>query len=452
MRPLALYRLIGLTPIAFFTVPIAVLFIASDFMLIPLDSAYGAILRGDGAPESRAVLWRIAFEWPAVIGFTVGAHRAYLQNASVSWMLPAVRRDLLAGTLLAAIPVALLFAVLMARNASLDAAIATFSLALFWFAVPGLIIDFVTPMPVRLVCVGALGWAAVQPAVQPSYVDLMEHQPAAVGLLSLALATGMFWLVQSPHAARLRVIGFARMRANGGPRLLSRLLSAGGDREWSTPLSTERLLPWLRAAAQEMPAPIGTALVMVFVVAFSRFVADPIWFVVGALMVLPVAHMQLRKEVLYPLSRERRAALAHAGTIASALACSVFMALVLIASTPFGDPLSDSTRSPLAWYLAPVIVVLFAPLAQWTTVRSPGASGSASLTSMLLGMLPPFLLFFVLAGGSIHFLRHSDRSPESTLPAIAIIASLGIATHVIHWLALPRFFARADLGERWTPR
>jgi hypothetical protein len=118
----------------------------------------------------------------------------------------------------------------------------------------------------------------------------------------------------------------------------------------------------------------------------------------------------------------------------------------------FAGPLGDPTRSPLGWYLAPVIIALFAPVAHWTTVRSPGVTGTASLTSMFLGGLPSFLLFVVLAGGSIHFLGTADLSAESTAILLAIIATLGVATHVIHWITLPRFFARADLGERWKPR
>jgi hypothetical protein len=287
----------------------------------------------------------------------------------------------------------------------------------------------------------------------PAYVRMVEAHPVLTGRIALALAVGMFWLVQAPHAARVRPISVLRMRQAGGPRWLIWLLGVDARKEWSTSLTTPQLLPWLRAAAHETtpPFPIGTVLVAVASVLYARLLNQPLALVWGALVCLPNAHLQLRKEVLYPLSRARRAELAHAATVVSALAFSAAAAVALVVSTRFSVALGDATRSPLGWYLAPVIIALFAPIAQWVTVRSPGAPGSRGLASYFIRAMPSFLFFFLLTGGSIHLLADPRRSAGASAMIVVIVTMLGAATHLIHWIRLPRFFASADLGDRWSP-
>jgi hypothetical protein len=278
--------------------------------------------------------------------------------------------------------------------------------------------------------------------------------PLLTGLLVVPLSVEMLSAIASPVAARRRAAQVQRSGFANGPPSWLRLFGrpgANARRPRLIDLATQRVWPWLRATAHEAVHryPVPHLVLAFFAVLWARWFNEPLTIVLVGLLCLTNPHLQLRRNFLYPLSRTERARLAYVGAMSDALTFAALTGLLLLVTPwlrlgPLGIASPDPV-SPLAWMLAPVVIALFAPLAQWYAVRFPAWRNSSD-RSPLRTAIPATLLYTLFAGGSIQLIASPDRSQEALLYIVSITATLGLATQLVHWLALHRHFATADLA------
>jgi hypothetical protein len=429
LRPAALWVLFPLAWALF--VPVA--------LLLESGVHVRALWTG-GAPEAvRRSLWLLMLLVPAAFGVLAADARLAVQHARFAWTLPGARGALLGSTLaVAALPAAAL-ALFMLHHTDATIAVAAFAVAFAAFHVPGWAFDAALPRAARILV--AAGYAAAVFRPTP-FLGAVEGAPLPAALMALALAGVLLRAQFSDAAARARLERWSSFApANRAAYWATRGRS---ERRWTQDLATERLRPWLRAAAYEASGGRRLALgarhlaVASVAVVWGHVGADAsIVMIVGA-VALASGGVQLRSPQLQPLSRRARADIAAAGSLIDAASFCALAGAVLLVTNALPLPtlpfFADGGTADAQWRTALALTFAWAPIAQWRVVRTPG-EWTPSLRIML-----PLIAFATAAALSRRML------PDEPWLAAAAVGGLALAVHAACWLALRRHFARADLA------
>jgi hypothetical protein len=395
----------------------------------------------------RGVALHLAILVPAVFGFAVAIARLEFQLAPQSWTLPGARRGLLAGALAVAVPIAavsaLVNAYVAAEGSVAAAGTVAFALALLSHATAGTAIDSGVPRVLRWSAFLLLAVAAVRPA---SLLLLTAAAPWTLAVAAGGVAALLLAVQQSRAAARRRLSRWSAI----APGIRTGMYwanrhAARGRRPRN--LATDRVAPWVRAAAYEGAGGRRVSLLSQFLimaglaVLAGHLIASPFQTVLLAGIFLVQGRVRLTSPARYPLSRARQADIATAG---AAIEAAVFMALVAgitLAVRSSGLPMiawfADDVTSRFGWAAAIAAAFVWAPVAQWGLVVWPGYPGqhgfdSRRLVLLLIYIVPAFLTALLLDGMNIALL--------------AVLATAwGVAGYGVFWIAARRHFARADL-------
>jgi hypothetical protein len=400
-----------------------------------------------GADASSTQLWHVMVLVPAVLGAAVAFARLELQHTTLSWPLPGVRNGLVAGTLAVAVPLAAGCALLAAWTAPAGAGTvyfaAAFGVSLFCFAFASGIPDTGIQPSLRWTGLGVLAVAAVRPGLLSALVA------AAPWLVTAAAACGAAIMLAVPfsrQAARRRHFRWSAAAPDIRTDLYWRARPSQGAR-WAGSLSTDNLIPWLRAAAYEGAAgrrvPLAAQyLLMAFIAVLAGHLvghAGQTMIVSGILLVQ--GRLRLGSGLSYPLSRTQRADLATAGALVEAAVFVALLSLMLMVvrvaavSVPawFAD---DGGSAAFGWLPALAMTFAWAPVAQWGPVIWPGPPGSGvdvRRVFLLLAYAVPAVISARAIGGL-------DSAAIAGLAAV-----LAAAGYTVFWLAARRHLARADL-------
>ncbi|CAN5627117.1 hypothetical protein BH23GEM9_BH23GEM9_05110 [soil metagenome] len=398
----------------------------------------------DPGPAAWQARWRMLVWVMPVLGFTAATVRLELQYATLGWMLPGIRRGLLAGTLLIAVPPAAALAMLVARGGSVAVAATAFAWALFWFAIPGLFMDGALPRLLRWAARLGLIAAAFGTA---HFARVAEAWPLAGAAMALLGFGAMLHVQQSARYARRRLFRWS-IFATSLDAVRYRDGRAGSGRQWDEPLATVDLRPWLRAAAYEsrVRLPVVHLRVAAVAVLMAHLLNLPMMMIIGAASGFAVAGMQLGAGLLYPLGRARRADVAFAGAVLDAATFSV-CAAVLAAGLQWLSlpalPWYQDSNPGYSWPVMLGIVFALAPVPQWGVVRR-SAAGERLETSLTMSYVWPFIAYAVIAAAAAAAIVRSGLSADPLATAVAIAALAG-AVYLGFWLTLRRLFARMDL-------
>jgi hypothetical protein len=395
----------------------------------------------------RGVILHLGILVPAVFGFAVAIARLEFQLAPGSWTLPGARRGLLTDALAVAMPIAagsaLLNGYLAAAGSVASAGAAAFALAMLSFATAGSAIDNGMPRALRWSALLLLAAAAVRPDALSA---LTAHAPWPLAIAGSGAAALLFAAHFSRTAARRRHSRWSAI----APGIRTGLYWANrhsARSRWSRNLATDRLGPWLRAAAYEgaggrrVPLSLQFLIMAALAVLAGYLIASPFQTVLLAGIFLVQGRVRLTSPSRYPLSRARRADIAAAG---AALEAAAFMALVVgvtLAVRSSGVPMiawfADDMTSRFGWPAAIAAAFVWAPVAQWGLVVWPGYAGQHGfdgrrLVLLLLYVVPAFITALLLDGMSVPLLA-------------ALAAAWGVAGYGVFWVGARRHFARADL-------
>lgn len=423
------------------------------------DASIRDVWYGDSSWPVRDALWHLIALGPMALGLLAAIYRLEMQHTTLAIVVPGVDRGMRTGMLAIGVPVAAMLAVLMGRIAPTGVAAAAFALALFWFLVPGTIIDVALPWPARLlagiVTMGGVlssGDVGVDHSA-PGWLGLVaEAQPVLTSLVALSCAAALLWLQTAPAPARRRpfrwsVVAPSRARSLYWARLRPSRLA------WRTPLLTERPGPWLRAAIYESAGfARGHVLAPVIAVLFAAAVGRPAWLWGFAAMGFTQRGLQLSMNLPYPLSRTRRAELAYAGTLVDAgLYCVVAgVVLIMLAALPLPDlglPVfaPDEASTFNSWPIALGLGFALAPIAQWAVIRwSVVQNQRRARLVARFGYLAAYMLACALAAGALSGTRFAGN-PRATA---AGVVGLAIVVQLVHWFAVRSHFRTGDLAWR----
>jgi len=449
----ALYATLRLVwrPLALLQLGLVWVVVAFLLQIVPDVSEVVPVLRalwlGAATPGMLAALWVVLVVGPAGAGIILAVNRIDLQHTTASWHLPALRRRLLSGTIVCGLLVAAVPAVLVARNdGTTGATLAAFSVAFAAFGAPGFWLDTAVSRAARVLAalpmLAAIAWPT-------SMARLAHDSPLLVAALAGALAGWQLYAIRSDRAARLRPFRWSASRQSG-----SRTLYWSGRKvrpfEWRQSLATNRLLPWLRAAARESEtryplAHLGAAAVTVLM---ARLLDLPQTIPLYAGSFLLKSSLQLRMPILYPLSRVRRAQLAYLGTVIDAATYFLFAGVLLYVTALVPLPRLPSvdweSPRPILWVLAWGGSLALAPVAQWHGLGQP--TGDRLTGARLIGFLAWLLgyaFLVVLAAGQINVATRADAGPERALAALLVLLLVVQAIHAV--LVFGRY-TRGDLA------
>lgn len=420
-------------------------------------ASLGDIWRGDPSWPVRDALWHLVAIGPIAPGFIAAISRLEMQHTTLAAALPGLRRGMIAGTLAIGLPVAATLALLMGRIAPPSAAIVAFGLGLFSFLVPGAAVDVALPRPVRwlagIVMMGALlssGDVGVDYSAEGWIGPAAAAHPVLMSLVALGCAATLLWLQTSPGLARRRPFlwsGLAPSRAQSSYWARQSASWLG----WHTRLATERLGPWLRAAMYESSGfARGHVTLPVIAVLIATVTGEPSWLWMFAGIGFAARGIQLCAGLPYPLSRNRRAALAYVGTLFDAsLFCGVAgVVLLMIALLPLPDvrlPLfaPDAASAFNSWPMSLGLAFALAPIAQWAVLLwSVGVRRRQSA-----GRVVCVVVYMITCAVALNALSapHFAGSPRDTA---IVVAALAIAAQIVHWFAVRGYFTTRDLVRR----
>ena len=398
---------------------------------------------GTPTPAMIAAWWQALAIVPAGLGVIVAMNRLNLQHTTQSWHLPGLGRRLLAGTAALAAAVAFPLAVFTSRVAPPSVTIAAFCLAFYAFLVPGLVFDKAVPLAARILLPIPLLAMILRPGAS---AQMAATYPVPIAALSLTLAAAHLPAIASARMARLRPFRWSVFHASGALYWASRRVRRA---DWRHPLTTERLVPWLRAAAHQSPTryPLPFLLSASIAVVLARLVDAPAFLpmLAGSIMMTPVG-LQLKPRLPYPLSRARRAQLAYAGTITDAAIYFGILAAMLALSSllplprlPFID--REASRA-IAWVLMPGCAFALIPIAQWGGLLWPDAPTKRQGT-MHAGLVALFVTYVLAVAFAAYVI---GRAAGDDLPRTLIaIGAAALATQVIHAALVHSHFTTADL-------
>lgn len=438
----AVARLLRRPAILWMAFPLFVASVVPVLVLAEGGTPVYALWTGDAAEPVRSAAWRIVVMLPAAFGFAVTLPRLELQHALFSWVLPSVRRRLLLGTLVIAVPFAGVAALPVGRIGPLPVGLAAFAVALFWFTVASAAVDVAFPRVVRWLGLLALILAAVRPG---AFSRLVEAWPWAAAVIALAAGWSLLAVQFSRRSSRVR--HFRWSSAATGATALYWAQRSGVVRNWSRSLATERVGPWLRGVAYEgsaggpVPFPWRHLLMAAFVVVWSHVTNLPGQILILGGILLSQGRLQLASTLLYPLSRTRRAHLAVAGTMIEAAMFTAAVAAIVVAVQAAGVPVLGwfaEEAAPYGWAVVVGVTWAWAPIAQWSVVRWPGAQ---LLKAFDARFFVPYLVYVVAATVTAHML-----TGQAPLALAGWLIGIAVAVQVLHWIAVHRHFARADLA------
>jgi hypothetical protein len=424
------------------------LFWAVAFPLIALAES-GTPLRGlwsgEATAEVRAAAWRLAALVPAVVGFAVAFPRLELQHATFSWTLPWTRSGLLVGTLVVGISTAGATALVFGNAAPLPFAVTAFALGFFWFVTGSAAADVALPRLVRWTAVLAWLLAVLRPV---EYSRLLGQWPWEAALLALGMATGLLAAQFSRRSSRAR--HFLWSSAAPGATALYWAGRKGVARDWTRALTTERLGPWLRAAAYEgsgaraLSFPARQLLLPALAVLWGHLMNEPGMAIIMAGIFLSMGQIQLVTTLPYPLPRVRRAHVALAGAALEAVTVTAFMAVWVVAIKAAALPVLGwfANEEPgITWGAALGMAWAWAPVAQWVSIRWPVQRQPPDAERKHLPVFVAVVVYGVVATTSARAL-----TGVSPLALAAAVLGLGAALHGLLSMAVHRHFTRADLA------
>jgi hypothetical protein len=323
---------------------------------------------------------------------------------------------------------------------------AAFGVSLFCFAVASDILDTGLQPPLRWAGLAVLAVAVVRPGLLSALVA------SAPWFVTAAATCGAAIMLAAPFsrtAARRRHVRWSAAAPDIRTDLYWRARHSHRAR-WAGSLSTDNLIPWLRAAAYEgaagrrIPLAAQYALMACIAVLAGHLVDHPGQTLIVSGVLLMQGRLRLGSALSYPLSRTQRADLATAGALVEAAGLVALLSLMLlvvrVAALPvpawFAD---DGGSAAFGWLPALAMTFAWAPVVQWGTVSWPGTPGSGiDLRRFLL------LLAYVVPAGI------SARAVAGLNPAVAVAVAVALAAggYTAFWLAARRHLARADLLHR----
>lgn len=400
----------------------------------------GAAAAADGLRTAR---WHLTLLVPAAIGLTVTVVRLELQHAAFSWMLPGLRRDLLAGTLLIAVPLGAVMAwvVTGGGGAAVSATgAAAFGVAILSFTLVAAGLDAAIARTLRWTALLALILAAVQPA---TFARMVEAHPVIGLAASLVWVTALLYLQFSKPAARTRPFRWSAVAT--GATTLYWAGRSGVDRDWKRSLATARIGPWLRAAEYEgsrgrsLSFPASSAVAAAFAAILAHTMSAPGMILVFAGVFLWIGRLQLTSTLPYPLSRARRARLAALGMFIEATLLIALIALALFILRAIDLPLLPWAEDPTRELWAPAVAMAWAcsPIALWVNLRRPDyqTSGPKALDFI------PWMIYALV--GSFAIRQAADLEP---LALAALTTAIAVPLHLLLWGLVHRHYTTADLA------
>jgi hypothetical protein len=410
------------------------------FLVADVDAPLRAQLSADPPRHARAAVWLLVLIVPVILGVGVAMARLELQHTRLSWQLPGLRRALVTGTLMIALPVSAALAWLVGRSVPASSAFAAFSVALFSFTAAPNVFDVAIPRALRWLPAALLVVVAVRLS---GFARIVEQWPLAIALPALALSGLLMTLQFSDRSARNRYVRWSMF----APR--AKALYWAGRREsprvWTRSLATERLVPWLWAAEYEgsvgrFTYPTLHLGMAALAVLGGHLVSMPVVSVSTAGMFLSFGQLRLGPTLLYPLSRSRRADLAETCTLIDATTSAAMMAVVLLAvrlvSLPPIPWFPDAT-SLISWAAAIGMTFAWAPIAQWTMIRWPDPESLRQFRC-----LAPLAVFALMA--VVSALALAGQPP---LVLAAATAGIGAIARLLFRIAVRRRYRQADLVQ-----
>jgi hypothetical protein len=439
--PYALLRLLARPAVLLLLVPCgAVLLLALDMLLSGQDTGPLPVRRAwDAATVARASVWYATMLLALAAGFVVHVIRLEAQHRPVAWLLPGLRRGLLAGTLTVAVPVSLAVAVLARVHLEAGDAVAAFFLALLVFMLAGAVVD------------GGLGaslrWSS---RVLLLALAALFGYGAAEGVLLAAVplfaATVVLVRLQFSRATARRH-PYAGSVFEPVPGLASRSRGHAPELVWQMRLDTMAIVPWLRAAQYES---LGVArfgyltglLLSAVPVATGFFTRAPELIVILAGVAFAGTGLQLSGHLHYPLPRARRAPISLAGTLVHAGAYCAAMAAFALAFETWGGALprmTDIGTSTTGPFTAIGLAFALAPIAQWSAIRGEPISVGGGLALREWGPIAGYMGAAIVA---------QPLLSRGVVPAgAAALVVLAAAVYTVHAAAVARYFARSDLAR-----
>jgi len=406
-----------------------------------------ALWAGTATPGMVKAFWVVLTIAPAGIGLIVAMARIDLQHTTLAWHLPDARRRLLTGTLACAAAVALVLTPVMTRNAAPGATLAAFTLAAYAFLLPGFVFDVVVPRPARVLMAlpftAMVGW--------PGSTAALAHQhPFVVGALGAALAGLLLPAIASPGLARLRPFRWSGLRRSSS-RSQYWESRKGARRAWGQSLASDRLVPWLRAAAHEAEVrfPLAHVAHAALAVLVTRLIDQPILLPILAGSFLMKSGLQLRTRMAYPLSRLRRAELAYAGAAIEAVTYFVSLGVLLYVTTLVSVPRLPTVdwEPSTGWDMVLVwgCSIALVPVAQWRALRWPDEIRTRAPGPWMLGPIAQFLVYGALVLVSASVLNRSARVAGDLGTALMAMGALLLVAQVTFAAAVYARFTRSDL-------
>jgi hypothetical protein len=378
------------------------------------------------------------------VGFAVAFPRLELQHATFSWTLPGARGGLLAGTVLVGVCTAGAAALVLGRAAPLSFAVPALAVGFFWFVAGSVVADVALPRMVRWPLVLAWLLAVVRPAESSR---LLDAWPWTFALLALGMGTGLLAAQFSRRSSRAR--HFLWSSAAPGATALYWAGRKGVARDWTQSLATERLGPWLRAAAYEGSGGRAVSfparhLFLAFAVLWGHLTNQPGITIIMVGSFLSVGQIGLFTTLPYPLSRVRRAHVALAGAAMEAVTVTAFIAVLVVGTQAAGIPVLGwfaGEEPGVTWGAAVGMAWAWAPVAQWVSIRWPVQRQPPDVQRRF------FLPWFVAVGVYVLLGLTSARALTGASPLVhaAAVLGIGVALYGALWIAVHRHFARADL-------
>jgi hypothetical protein len=210
-------------------------------------------------------------------------------------------------------------------------------------------------------------------------------------------------------------------------------------------------VPWLRAAAWESEARfplfhLGDAAIGVLLARLLDF-PQAIPFLAGGFLLK--TGLQLRMHPPYPLTRVRRAYIAHAGSVIEAVTYFLFVGVLLYATELVPLPHLPGAGSPESrphlWVLMWGCSLALAPVAQWRRIRRPHEDLQRLTGAQRFGLVAwlfGYALLVILAAGQINVATRSTGDLDTALVAVGILL---LVTQVIHVAVVLAHFQRSDL-------
>lgn len=392
--------------------------------------------------------WQLVVLLPAAVGLLLAMIRVEVAGSGLAWMLPGIRRQWLAGEMLAVAPLAVGAALVTGFDRGALLPLAAAGTALVAWNLPGVILHDATPRWWRYGAFVLLVTAAALPA------QLARVAAAAPAMLAVATLAGGTALLLRRHGARTARGAIAWGSAAVWETGMAKWFSARG--EWRGVLASDRLAPWLRAVFYEMG--FGSvarmlrrrAVSAVFLVVMTYALMDRTMLLFWVGMVAGDAALgAFRTGLLYPISRPQRARiLAGALLLDSLLVCTLLIGgTVLIEALPLPwSPSRFGEGDVPGLGLITLVTVTLLPIAMFGGIRSttrtqmlPGAS-TKWLTDAWL-----FVLAFVIIGSAV--VRPLDRAWTSGMESVVLLGLVltAVVLYSGFWYGTLRHYRRRDL-------